>query len=152
LGKQVQDKNYYYTLYGVWSVVRDDLYEKTGRRMAYQRFSKIVRAYLDVVLKRVIYKHQEVQLYNGLGTLFGTKILCTKFNPWRAAFRRENGKSVFYKLKIDVMKDDGYFYFIGWRFPLKFHMYRFKVTGRWKQWLYANVKDGSDYPELECQD
>jgi hypothetical protein len=142
LSNQVQDKNEYYTLFGIWTIVRDKLNDKTGTRISYERFSKIVRTYLDVVLHRVIYKHQEVELYSRMGTLFGTKILCTEFNPYSNRFSKDK------KVNLNVMEDDGYFYFIAWRFPEWFSMYRFKTVRKWKGLIYGNVKAGSDYAEL----
>jgi len=148
LSRQEQDKNLYYSLYGIWTIVKQKLAEKTGERIKYERFSRIVRTYLDVVLERVIYKNQPVDLYSRMGTLFGTKILCTKFNPYKNHFHKENGKKVLKKVSVNIMKDDGYFFFIAWKYPRWFNMYRFKAAIKWRRFIYKNVVDGSDYPEL----
>ena len=105
----------------------------SGIYLGKKRFNKIIKTYFKILFERVIYKYQSVEFYRNFGVIQAHKILCTKFNP----------------KFINIMKTDGYFYFLFWDKPKDFYYHKFLPCKNWKTKLFKNVIDnGADYPEI----
>lgn len=145
-----QDSKGYISLYGIYLNAKPYLERECKRHgyrvPKYETFSKIIRTFLTEVLNAVIYDYKTVTLPYRYGTIQGIKTLCTKFNPKKVYWVRENGKNVKKVEKIDVNEFDGYFYSVIWNFADKFKKYRFTLSKEWKKKLFTNVLEGADYP------
>lgn len=142
----------YVTLYGIYLhalpfMERES--ERLGIRVPkYNKFSFIVRKYLDEVFKLAIFKHKAIQLPQKLGKIFCSKVLCTRYTPHYKYFTGgEDSKAL--DRRFDVDRFDGYFFVLYLALCKKFsRRYKFDAAKRWKRALFGNVLDGSDYPVI----
>lgn len=141
-----------YTLYGVFEECRDEIDSSLmafpkgvtkSKRITWRVFSKVIRLYFTIAFKMLV-NGSSVPLLNKFGILNVVKTKCTRYNPYRIAFYRdETGELVRKKVKINTRF--GYWYFVFWNAPKKLRQYRFNIDIKYKRMYMSEVENGLDY-------
>tara|TARA_R110002020_G_scaffold2532_10_gene12191 strand:+ start:2958 stop:3503 length:546 start_codon:yes stop_codon:yes gene_type:complete len=138
------NNNGFITLESIYKLIEDNVnnrFKKKGLRYKfnYRMLTKAVGNYFRDVLFRVIENNEDVKLVSKLGTFSLSKVLCTKYNPTKFFTYRKDGKLITKKMKFDVNKTDGYFYYIYWNRVKAYRRCKIRFSRRWKRMIYKEM-------------
>ena len=150
--KQILDNYGRYTLYGVFEECKSEIDKglkafpkgvTKSKQISYRVFAKVVSLYFKILFQMLI-EGASVPLLNKFGILNVVKTKCTRYNPSRISFFKDEQGKVVRKIK-KLNTNFGYWYFVFWDAPKKLRHYQFNINIKYKHKYMEMVESGFDY-------
>ena len=116
------------------------------KEITWREYSKIVKLYWKYVFEMVI-EGREFKLWYGLGKLRVVKTLCVNYNPYYFVFRKTKDGVKSEKVKADIERYNGYFYFVLY-ISTVYKRYKIFPSKKIRKAYMNNVNDGMDYLDI----